>query len=147
MNCKKLSVSIVMLIGGIRLSAWGGVVATDFIDDSNSNTNQWSLSGTVVDGSGRKFSNDGESITSPIYDGAVVSISVSAKNVGFRTEGASSALKIEAKALESELWTDIHQLVFANGSATNETISLSRSDNYRQFRLTFVKGTGTMRVS
>jgi len=147
MNCKKLSVSIVMLIGGIRLSAWGGVVATDFIDDSNSNTNQWSLSETVVDGSGRKFSNDGEFIASPIYCGAVVSITVSAKNVGFKTAGDRSALKIEAQAPGAELWTEIHQLVFANGSATNETISLSRSDNYRQFRLTFVKGTGTMRVS
>ena len=147
MNFKKLSVSIAMLIGGIRLSAWGGVAATDFIDDSNSNTNQWSLSETAVDGSGRKFSNDGESITSPIYDGAAVSIGVSAKNVGFRTEGTRSVLKIEAKALGSELWTDVHQLVFANGSATNETVSLNRSDNYRQFRLVFVKGVGTMRVS
>lgn len=147
MNCKKISVSIVMLIGGIRLSAWGGAVATDFIDDSNSNTNQWSLSETVVDGSGRKFSNDGESIASPMYDGAAVSVSVSAKNVGFRTDGVRSALKIEAKAPGVESWTEIHQLVFANGSATNETVSLGRSDNYRQFRLVFIKGAGTMRVS
>ena len=147
MNCKKISVSILILIGGVRLSAWGGVVATDFIDDSNSNTNQWILSETLVDGSGRKFSNDGESIASPIYDGAVVAVSLSAKNVGFRMDGVRSILKIEAKALGSESWTDIHQLVFVNGSATNETVSLSRRDNYRQFRLVFVKGVGTMRVS
>jgi hypothetical protein len=139
MDCKKIFVFIVMLIGGIRLSAWGGGAATDFIDDSNSNTNQWSLSETVVDGSGRKFSNDGESITSPMYDGAVVSVSVSAKNVGFKTDGVRSILKIEAKAPEAELWAEIHQLVFVNGSATNETVSLSRRDNYRQFRLVFVK--------
>ena len=147
MSCTKLSMSIVMLIGGIGLSAWGGGMVTDFIGDSNSNTNQWSLSGTVLDGNGRKFSNGGESIASPIYDGAVVSITVSAKNVGFKTAGDRSALKIEAQAPGAESWTEIHQLVFANGSATNETVSLSRSDNYRQFRLTFVKGTGTMRIS
>ena len=147
MSCTKLSMSIVMLIGGIGLSAWGGGMVTDFIGDSNSNTNQWSLSGTVLDGNGRKFSNGGESIASPIYDGAVVSITVSAKNVGFKTAGDRSALKIEAQAPGAESWTEIHQLVFANGSATNETISLSRSANYRQFRLTFVKGTGTMRIS
>ena len=147
MDCKKIFVFIVMLIGGIRLSAWGGGAATDFIDDSNSNTNQWSLSETVVDGSGRKFSNDGESITSPMYDGAVVSVSVSAKNVGFKTDGVRSILKIEAKAPEAELWAEIHQLVFVNGSATNETVSLERGDNYRQFRIVFEKGAGTMRVS
>ena len=31
MDCKKIFVFIVMLIGGIRLSAWGGGAATDFI--------------------------------------------------------------------------------------------------------------------
>ena len=147
MSCTKPFMSIVMLIGGLGLSAWGGGTVTDFIGDSNSNTNQWSLSGTVVDGNGRKFSNDGASITSPIYKGAAVSLTVSAKNVGFKTAGDRSALKIEAQAPGVESWTEIHQLVFTNGSATNETVSLSRSDNYRKFRLTFVKGAGTMRIS
>ena len=147
MNRKKMSVSIVMLSGVIRLSAWGGVTVTDFVGDSNSNTNQWSLSDTVVDGNGRKFSNDGESITSPIYEGAAVSLTFSAKMVQYQKDGARSSLTIEAQAPGAESWTDIHQLVFANGSATNETVSLSRSDNYRKFRLTFIKGTGTMRIS
>ena len=147
MSCIKLSMSVVMLIGGVSLSAWGGVTATDFVGDSNCNTNQWSLSETVVDGSGRKFSNGGESITSPIYEGAAVSLTVSAKMVQYQKDGARSSLTIEAQAPGAESWTEIHQLVFANGSATNETVSLSRSDNYRQFRITFIKGTGTMRVS
>ena len=147
MSCTKLSMSIVMLIGGVGLSAWGGVTVTDFVGDSNSNTNQWSLSDTVVDGNGRKFSNDGESITSPIYEGAAVSLTFSAKMVQYQKDGARSSLTIEAQAPGAESWTDIHQLVFANGSATNETVSLSRSDNYRKFRLTFIKGTGTMRIS
>ena len=147
MNCGKLSVSIAMLICSIGFSVRGGVTVTDFIDDSNSNTNQWNLSETVVDGSGRKFSTDGESITSPMYDGAVVSVTISAKNVNFRTEGARSALKLEAKAPDAELWTQIHQFAFVNGSATNVTVSLERSDNYRQFRIIFAKGAGTMRVS
>ena len=146
MNGKKISASIVMMASGIGLSALGGVSATDFVDDSNSNTNQWVLSETSVDGNGRKFSNNGESITSPAYEGAAVSVTVSAKNVGFRSDDDRSALKIEAKASGSESWTEVHQLVFANGSATNETVSLERRDNYRQFRLVFVKGAGTMRV-
>lgn len=148
MNRKKLSVSIVMLSGVIRLSAWGGVTVTDFVDDSNSNTNLWDLSRTTFDdGDGRKFDGTDEPyVTSPEYGGAAVSISVSAKNVGFRNDGERSRLRIEAKSPGAELWTEVHQLVFANGSATNETVSLLRSDNYRQFRLVFVKGTGTMRV-
>lgn len=148
MNRKTMSVLGAMVVCGVGLSAWGGVTLTDFIGDSNSNTNQWELSETEADASnGRKFSNDGESITSPIYDGAVVSITFSAKNVNFRSNEEKCRLRIEAKTPASELWTDVHQLVFASGSATNETVSFSRSADYRQFRIVFLKGYGTMRVS
>ena len=149
MNCNKLLMSIAMSICGLGLSAHGGVTITDFVDDSNSNTNLWDLSRTTFDdGDGRKFDGDNEPfVTSPKYEGAVVSISVSAKNVGFKKESERSLLKILAKAPNDELWTEIHQIVFANGSPTNETVSLLRSDNYRRFQLVFVKKTGTLRVS
>jgi hypothetical protein len=60
--------------------------------------------------------------------------------------GSGSALVVEARSPTSESWCEVHRLVFANGSTTNETFKLFRGDNYRQFRLTFKKGVGTLRV-
>lgn len=133
-----------MMACGSYMSAFAAVEITDFVDDTYENTSQWELSETEKDDRyGRKFSDGGETITSPTYGGAAVSVSVSAKT--FST-GDGSALKIEAKSDGAEAWREIHSLVFADNSATNETIALSRADNYRQFRLSFVKGSGTLRV-
>jgi hypothetical protein len=86
-------------------------------------------------------------VISPEYGGAVVSTSVSAKLEGFNKEKERSAMVIEVPAASGgNEWSEIHRLVFANGSATNETIALSRAANYRRFRIKFAKGVGTMRL-
>ena len=145
MNCKKIFTSSMMLVFGIELSVWGGVSATDFT--SGSNTDQWDLSMTVDDGDkGIKFPDGDESITSPVYGGAAVSVSVSARIYGSNVDGSGSMLKIEARAPATEEWAEVHRLVFTGSSITNDTFSLSRGDDYRQFRLVFVKGNGTLRV-
>lgn len=135
-----------MLMGGLSLSALGVVETADFVGDAYGNTNQWELSETTVDGNGRVFMNDGEAITSPTYDGAVVSLSLSAKMFGSGIADSGSALIVEARSLSSESWDEVCRLVFVSGAATNETFTLPRGDNYRQFRLVFVKGVGTLRV-
>ncbi|MBO5941121.1 MAG: hypothetical protein J6R18_08010 [Kiritimatiellae bacterium] len=128
------------------MHGFGGIDLTDFIEDTNANTNLWDVSATIADANGRKFSADGQSIVSFVYPGAVVKISLSAKNVNFKKDGAASYLLLEGRKSEQLDWDELHRLRFANGSATNETVNLSRSDNYRQFKITFLKGAGTMRV-
>jgi hypothetical protein len=146
MSRNGLSGCILMLTGVLSLSALGVVETADFVGDAYGNTNQWELSETTVDGNGRVFMNDGEAITSPTYDGAVVSLSLSAKMFGSGIAGSGSALIVEARSLSSESWDEVCRLVFVSGAATNETFTLPRGDNYRQFRLAFVKGVGTLRV-
>ena len=143
MNRNSLSECILMSVCGLCMSAFAAVETTDFVDDTHENAALWEMSETEKDDHGRKFPNGGEAITSPVYGGAVVAIGVSAKT--FKTDGAS-ALKIEARPAGTGDWTEVHRLVFADNSATNETIALSRADNYRQFRLSFIKGGGSMRV-
>lgn len=143
MSCNRLPECVLMLVCVSCMSAFAAIEATDFVDDAHANAERWELSGTEKDGYGRNFQNGGESITSPVYGGAVVSASVSAKTFSI---GGGSALVIEARPAGAEDWTEVHRLVFANNSATNETFALPRADNYRQFRLSFVKGEGTMRV-
>ena len=131
------------LIGVAGMVAFGAVETTDFVCDGNGNTNLWELSSTEADLYGRKFSENDDAITSPVYGGAVVSVGVSARM--FST-GNGSALRMEARPSDIENWRVVHRLVFLNNAVTNETFSLSRADDFRQFRLVFERGVGTMRV-
>ena len=143
MKRTNLSGCLLIMIVGLMSTVWGGVDHTDFVEDVNCNTNLWEMSETELDGNGRKFSDGGECIVSPVYGGAVVEVSVSAKTY---STGDGSSLKIESRTPGSEDWREVHRLVFADNSATNETFALTRADNCRQFRLTFVKGKGTLRI-
>ena len=132
-----------MLTGLSCLSVSGVSEIADFVGDSYGNTNLWELSGTGLDGYGRKFSDGGDAIASPVYGGAVVRASVSAKMF---SAGDGSALKVEARSSGSGDWRELCRMVFVDNSATNGMFAFSRADNWRQFRLVFEKGKGTLRV-
>ena len=121
---------------------------TDFRVVDASVLDDWDVLQTEYDSNnGRNFAEGGESITSPRYEGAVVSFSVSARMFGSGIADSGSALVVEARRGDESAWQNVLELVFANGSWTNETVSLSRGENFRQLRLTFRRGTaGTLRV-
>ena len=125
---------------------FGAVEFVDFTDGMDVGASAWDLSETEDDAKGRKFPDGGESITSPVYGGAAVSVSVSAQMVGSEIAGSGSSLNVEARNPTGGSWMAIGGIEFAGGTVTNETFALSRSDGFRQFRISFTKGKGTMRV-
>lgn len=128
-------------------AVFGAVEVTDFIDDTEGSVSRWDVSETELDGNGRKFPDGGEAITSPVYGGSAIRVSVSARMFGQNIAGSGSALKIEARTSAADGWEEIGGIVFSGGSATNGTFSVLRSEDFRQFRLSFIKGNGTLRVS
>ena len=143
MRCNRLSGYIAIMMCGLCAPVFAAVETVDFVEDIHGNVHLWELSETEKDSNGRKFPDGGETITSPVYGGAAVSVNVSAKM--FST-GDGSSLKIEGRSAANGNWREIHSLVFVDNSATNETVALSRADDFRQFRITFIRGKGTMRV-
>ena len=139
--CRILALSCVAASVG-----FGAVESVDFTDASDSGASAWDLSETEDDAKGRKFPDGGESITSPVYGGAAVSVSVSAQMVGSNIAGSGSMLTLEARNPAGGSWMPAGSIEFAGGAVTNETFALSRSDGLRQFRISFTKGKGTMRV-
>jgi hypothetical protein len=148
-SCRRLTVAIVAMAGVISVlcSARAASERTDFVREGSDASNRWDLTQTLYDDKhGRKFTNGGETLTSEAYPAAVVAVTVSARMFGSGIAGSGSALTIEAAAAGSAAWREVASLVFCSGAATNETVTLSRADNFVRFRLTFVKGNGTLRV-
>lgn len=136
----------VCFVSVCSFSAFAALERTDFVSDETGNTNRWELSETTADDRGRKFEDGGESIASPLYGGAVVSFSLTAKMFGSEIAGSGSALVVAARPSDDDAWSDVYTLTFTGGTETNVTVKLARSDGYRRFRLTFRKGNGTLRV-
>lgn len=141
------AVCLVLALSCVAASVgFGAVESVDFTDGTDAGASAWDLSETEDDAKGRKFPDGGESITSPVYGGAAVSVSVSAQMVGSNIAGSGSALNIEARNPAAGTWIQVGGIEFAGGTVTNGTFSLSRSGGFRQFRLSFTKGNGTLRV-
>jgi hypothetical protein len=117
-------------------------VVTDFKSDQSS-FQGWDLTTTDKDDShGRNFQDNNDYIESPLYDGDVISFSLSAKTFG----NDGSSLVVSARKDKESQFEDVFTLSFANNAETNETVSVARSNHFRQFRLTFKKSKGTLRI-
>lgn len=133
-----------LLCAFCRIAA-GDVVETDFkVSEMPAG---WDLATTSYDSSnGRKFSEDGQWMSSPVSDGAIVSAVARCKMFGSGIAGSGSALKIEGRTSPSDEWSEAGILFFESAASTNHNLKISRECGFRQLKFTFLKGAGTLRV-
>lgn len=149
----KISCERLLVLAFAGVFAWAveaGVQTADFSVPEQVGAVGWDLTHTDWDSGttnpGRKFTNDGDEATSPVYGGSVVQVYLTAKCVSMDKD-APSCLTLLGRDGETGEWQTATTVEFQNGSATNIVLNLARAKDYRQFRVRFDKGSGTMRLS
>jgi hypothetical protein len=119
---------------------------TDFAADRYGNVEHWLLESVEHDGdNGIKFSSGDVGVDSPVYNGAVLRLSLEACCINMRLAEPSS-LQILGRSEIDGTWRECAEATFINGSRTNIVFAFPRKDAIRRLRIVFKKVSGTLRI-